>query len=266
MKTEYRMLEEGEVIEKGDEIALGGNSWMSVDRAIGKIVSSASEIRRPIALTSTPTVLAEQLEKEQGELWQQNELNRWADTYSTWYAVTQNENLIVGKPTILTENNWQERRRIRMEAGLISDDEYDISQHSAEEVAELPEEPEAWESPNEIMPQVDFEVICCCDDDVFMALYREVDGNGWFEDSAGNQIDVHYWQDKPEPKYTPESPEQKAERERIEMEESATAQIMNAVGHDRAMSEDDVSCIVNHLIDTGAGYRLTKREAASDEQ
>ena len=45
-------------------------------------------------------------------------------------------------------------------------------------------------------PQLDFEVLVSCDDDVSVSIYR---GDGWFENRDGTHFQFEYWMDKPEP-------------------------------------------------------------------
>lgn len=52
-----------------------------------------------------------------------------------------------------------------------------------------------WIDANKITPQIDLEVICCVDDDVYMDTYRDEGLGGYY--SSGVYPD--YWMYKPEP-------------------------------------------------------------------
>ena len=54
-----------------------------------------------------------------------------------------------------------------------------------------------WVSVDDYLPQVDFAVIVCCDDDVVSTTYREgnTDGEYWFDNIDG----VTHWQPLPSP-------------------------------------------------------------------
>lgn len=56
-----------------------------------------------------------------------------------------------------------------------------------------------WIDVNIEQPQIDFEVICCIDDDVFTATFREGDCGYWFETESIDEIVVTHWQPLPEP-------------------------------------------------------------------
>lgn len=49
-------------------------------------------------------------------------------------------------------------------------------------------------------PQVDFEVLCSCDDDVQMCIFRDSDEGYWFELSDGcGLFEATHWMPKPDP-------------------------------------------------------------------
>ena len=58
-----------------------------------------------------------------------------------------------------------------------------------------------WISVEDEQPQIDFEVICCIDDDVFIAIFRENNSGYWFERESDRviEVDVTYWQPLPDP-------------------------------------------------------------------
>lgn len=60
-----------------------------------------------------------------------------------------------------------------------------------------------WINIDILQPQIDFEVICCIDDDVFLATFRESDTGYWFEQntalSSDILFDVTHWQSLPDP-------------------------------------------------------------------
>ena len=53
-----------------------------------------------------------------------------------------------------------------------------------------------WISVDDELPQDDFEVLTCSDDDVTLSVYREnIDGSYYFD----GMVNVTHWQPKPEP-------------------------------------------------------------------
>jgi len=62
------------------------------------------------------------------------------------------------------------------------------------------------------MPQEDFEVICCCDDDVFMATYRSNEFGDYFDNERGVVV-VYAWMSKPKVAIAPLTPDQIAAKE-----------------------------------------------------
>lgn len=164
----------------------------------------------------------------------------------------------------------RERRGIRMEAGLMSD-EYDISQHSAEEVAETPAEPEAWDG--EGLPPVGVEcestVMVFNQDNEFKHHIDEWHKLTVIGEWRGKLILLFDATDElpiTEPVFTTghekfrpiESPEQKAEREREELTSGIYELFLS-----ECQATDEV---INHkfLAKVMADW-LVKREA-SDEQ
>lgn len=57
-----------------------------------------------------------------------------------------------------------------------------------------------WINVDIVQPQIDFEVLCSCDDDVEMCIFRHSNDEYWFEHSgSGDTFKATHWQPKPEP-------------------------------------------------------------------
>jgi len=56
-----------------------------------------------------------------------------------------------------------------------------------------------WISVDEYLPQQDFEVLVCQDDDVFTAIFREGLTGNYFETSGSTYNRIEHWQPLPEP-------------------------------------------------------------------
>lgn len=56
-----------------------------------------------------------------------------------------------------------------------------------------------WRHVDIMQPQVDFQVICCCADDVEMCIFREDDNGYWFELPSGKVFEATHWMPKPAP-------------------------------------------------------------------
>lgn len=60
---------------------------------------------------------------------------------------------------------------------------------------------DGWISVSELLPYADFEVLVCCDDDVFVDVMRSgyVDGDFWFECERDCGRKVTHWLPLPQP-------------------------------------------------------------------
>lgn len=61
-------------------------------------------------------------------------------------------------------------------------------------------EADQWVSVHDYLPQPDFEVIVCCDDDVETAIFRQQEDGSYYFDGVINVRLVTHWMSKPEPK------------------------------------------------------------------
>ncbi len=58
---------------------------------------------------------------------------------------------------------------------------------------------EKWLDRDLYSPQPDFEVIACCDDNVEMCVYRQNNGDDYYELANGLEFKATHWMGKPEP-------------------------------------------------------------------
>ena len=56
-----------------------------------------------------------------------------------------------------------------------------------------------WISVDKYLPQSDFEVLVCQDDDVFTAIFREFDVGYYFEGAKTNHEHITHWMPLPSP-------------------------------------------------------------------
>lgn len=56
-----------------------------------------------------------------------------------------------------------------------------------------------WFNVDIMQPQIDFQVICCCHDDVEFCIFREGDNGYWFELPSGKIFEATHWMSPPEP-------------------------------------------------------------------
>ena len=316
MKTEYRMLEKGEVIQEGDQVLVGENRWTKAWGMLGH-EATGEDSRRPIALTSTPTVLAEQLKAEQpyasvDEIsddlkWLAQSISVFPESaeylckhsYSAKWKWETKENADYSMQDMSWGNRY-EKAQWQCAKDLLEaerNDEYDISQHSAEEVIaashkdamkaqrELndryshiintasiastakdepaPAEPEAWDG--EGLPPVGVEceyrfsvrdhianyrtvMICAHSPCGGFASFFSEGAKGWSDATNFRPI---------------ESPEQKAEREREEIIKEYQYSTLRSARFHITRDHEKLGAFYGWLIESG---RVTKREAASDEQ